>query len=562
MADYVYTGLKTKLILPFAISAEDRIKAFTKDMEMAAILYLAESDREKGEGHILKKPDEKLVFIAEACYPIWLVPWSGGTLLFDGLGVTAHTLSYDTLPDIKAFNNDMQGSAKTCEAYSVALSRNANYFKNFAGKEEKTIEGLITSPDFIQDFLVYLSKAKEAEKQLTTKVVLSPIINESEISASIEELSDLRAKIDDDVKNVEASMKLLSITTREKVKAIREEIKEDRRKFARQIKKVKPRVTRKIRQIQEKYDEKITRTSKRFERRLRLLHEDQVKLEKMQRHLRAEINRCEVKIESCRRRKNKRSEIQWTLKLKRIRKRLPVCKRNIRDIVRKIENLETAKKLETSQQRMECDTRIERATKILRELEASREAGIRMKRQEITSLEDTTSLIINQMNEMAKSKKAALNEFDRISMPRRKRAYALVCLPFYLARYEMEAKKRYVVYPPSIVGDMGILTKMKGVLGAAKMKTFLQPRSKAMTAFLNQLVTLIQKSPMFEKEVTEAGIQDSVLRIKELRMGVKRGLKELEDEKWISKNELQTFSKLLYIYAFMGTQIISTETEP
>ncbi len=539
-----YKGLKTKLMLPFAISAEDRIKAFTKDMEIAAILYLAESDREKGEGHILKKQDEKLVFVAEVCYPIWLVPWSVGTLLFDGLGVTAHTLSYDILPDIKAFNNDIQISAKKSEAYSAVLSRNANYFKNFAGKEEKTIECLITNPDFIQDFFVYLSEGKEVKKQLTTKAVLSPLINKSEISASIKELS----KIGEDVKNLEASMKLLSTTTGKNVKAIREEIKKVRKKFARKIEKVKPRVTRKIRQIQKKYDEKIISSSKRFERRLQLLHEDQVKLKKMQRHLRAEINRCEVKIKSCKRQKNKESEIQWTSNLKKLRKRLPALKRKISGNVQKIEKLETAKKLETSKQRMECDVRIERATKNLKELKASLEAGIRMLQQKITSLENTTSLIINQMNELAESKKAALTEFDRISIPKRKRTYSLVYLPFYIARYEMEAKKRYILYPPSIVGDMGILTKMKGVLGAAKMKAFLQPRSKSMTDFLNQLITLIEKSPMFEKEITTAGIQNSILRIKELRIDVKSGLKKLEDEKWVSKNELQTFSKLLYIY--------------
>jgi hypothetical protein len=550
MANHLDVGLKTRLILPFAISARDRIKDFTKEMEMAAVFYLAESNREKGEGHILKKTDEKLVFIAEACYPIWVVPWNGGNLIFDGLGVTSHTLSYDKVPDIRAFNKDVQGSAKTCRAYSVALTRNVNYFKSFVGKEEKTIEGLIASPDFIQDFLDYLSEMKETRKPLTTKAVLSPLINESEISASIKELSDLRAKIDEDVENLNASMKLLNKTTMEKVKAIRKEIKEARKKFAKRIKKVEPRVTRKRRQIQEKYGKKITRTSKRFDRRLRLLHENETKLEKTQRHLRAEIKRYKVKIKSCRRRKNKRNESQWTRKLKRIKKRLPALKRNIEATVKKIEKLETAKKLETSQQRIQCETRIERATKILRDLEASREARIKIKRQEITALQDTTSLVIDQMNEMAKSKKASLcAQFDSISMARRRKANALVYLPFYLARYEMEPKKRYVLYPPSIVGDMGILTKMKGALGATKMKAFLQPRSKAMTVFLNQLVTLIQKSPMFEKEVTEAGIQDSVLRMKKLRRGVKRGLKELEDEKWISKNELQTLSKLLYIYA-------------
>jgi hypothetical protein len=172
-----------------------------------------------------------------------------------------------------------------------------------------------------------------------------------------------------------------------------------------------------------------------------------------------------------------------------------------------------------------------------------------MKQQEITTLEDTTAHITNQMNEIAKTKKATLNEFDAITMPRRKRAYTLVYMPFYLARYETEDKKRYVIYPPSIVGDMGILTRMKGALGATKMKALLQPRSKAMATFLNQLVTLIEKNPMLEKEVTEAGIQASVLQTKQLRIGVKKGLKELENENWISENELQTFNKLLYIYA-------------
>ena len=56
-----------KFILPFAVPAKDRIIPFTKGMEMATIFYLAESDREKGEGRVLKKPAEKLAFIAEIC---------------------------------------------------------------------------------------------------------------------------------------------------------------------------------------------------------------------------------------------------------------------------------------------------------------------------------------------------------------------------------------------------------------------------------------------------------------------------------------------------------------
>ena len=535
----------TKLILPFAVSAEDRVKVFTKDMEMAAIFYLAESDRGKGAGRILKKPAEKLVFIAEVCYPIWLVPWRRITLLFDGLGVTAHTLSYDILPDIKAFDNDIQGSEKTREAYSVALSQNASYFQNFAGKEEKTIEGLITNPEFIQDFVAYLSEVEKIEKPITTKAILSPTIDESELLDSIGELSDLRARLKEDIKNLGKSMKLLSEKTREQVKALREETKEIRRKFDQKIEQVKPKVTERIQQIQERYDEEITRVSKTFERQLRPLHKDRVKFEKKQERLTAEIDRCEAEIKSCRLRKDEGPEIQWSQKLEKIRKRLPTLEKSIKDIDRKIENVETAKKLETSKRRTKRDTRIEEAMKALRELEASREARIRMKQQEITSLNDTTSSIISQMNEMVKSKKAALSELGSVGTPKRRRNYALVNLPLYFVCYETELKKRYVVYPPSIVGSMGILTKLKGVFGARKMKSFLQSCSKAITALLNQLVILTEENPVFEKEVSDAGIKASILRTTALRIGVKRGLKELRDEKWISESELQTFSKLL-----------------
>ncbi len=548
MINYIDRGSETKLILPFAVPAEDRTKAFTKDMEIAAIFCLAESKREKGEGHIMKKTDEKLVFIAETCYPIWLVPWGGATLLFDGLGITSHRFSYDRLPSVKDFNNDMRRSAKTCRAYSVALSRNANYFKNFVGKEEKTVEGLITCPDFIQAFSLYRPKVEKTQKPLAAKVVLSPVLNKSEISASLKDLSNLRTRIAEDVRSLDLSMKLLSTTTRGKVKEIREEIQEIRKSFDKRIEKAKSRIAKRIRQIQEKHDKRINRMSRRFERKLQLLHKNQVRFEKTQKRLKDEIKRCKTKISSCKRRKNKRSEIHWIQKLEKTRKELPTFEKKIKEIERKIGNLETAKNLEISKRKTACDTSIEEAKKILRELEASREAKIRMKQPEITSMEKATSLIINQIDELAKSKKGVLNDFDRIGMARRKKTRGLTYLPFYFVRYEKKSTKRYDIYPPSIVSGMGILAKMKGVFGATRMKCFLQPRSEAITVFLNQLATVIQRNPMFEKEVTEAGIQHSVLRTKKLRIGVKRGLKKLKEEKWITRKEYQTLGKILFVH--------------
>jgi hypothetical protein len=546
MVNYIRNGLKTRLILPFAVPAKDRAKPVTKNMKIAAIFYIAESNRKKGEGHILKKTDEKLIFIAEARYPIWLVQRGGATLLFDGLGVSSHTFSYDIIPSAQTFNKDVKRNAKTWKTYSTALSRNTNYFKNFVGKEEKSIDGLITSTEFIQDFSLYSSSVEKTEKPVSAKVVLSPIFNKTEISASIKDLANLGIRINKDIKDLEASMKLLSTTTRDKVKGIRKEIQKIRKKFDKKIEKVKPRVTKKIRQIQDKHDKKIKSISKRFERKIQHLHKDQVKVEKTEKRLKSEIERCETKIRSCKSRKNKRNLKQWTLKLEKYRKKLPTLKKKTKKIENRIENLETARNLEMSKMKTECNTRIEESKKILRELEASREARIRIIRPKITEMEESASLIMNQINEMVMSKKASLTNFDNIIMTKKRRT--LVYLPFYIVRYNLDSKKRYDIYPPSIVSGMGISAKLKGVFGVKKMKCLLQPRSKAITAFLNQLVTLIQKNPMLEKELTEAGIQVSALRTKKLRIGVKRGLKELKKEKWISKNELQILSKLLYLH--------------
>ena len=532
-----------KLILPFAVAGKDRFKPFTKDMEMAAIFYLAERDRKKGEGRVLKNPEEKLAFIAETCYPIWLIPWRGRTLIFDGLEFTNPSISYDVLPDVKAFDNDIQASSKSREAYCAALSQNASYFQNFAGKEGKTIRGLITNPKFTQDLIGYLQDAEEIRKGASTKAVLSPLLDESEVSASIDELSELRDKVEKEIKNLSRSMKLLSKETREQVKALQAEMKATTKEFDQRIKKIKPKVMEKIKKIQERRNEEVTRIAKKHDRKLRSLHQKRVRTERKLERLSTDIERIEADIKVARENKDEAGEFQLTQKLDKIKKKLPVLDKEIKGIDREIENVEDAKKIEVSRARTKPDDRVEEAMKSLHDIEAAKEARARLEQQELASLEEMTSSIIKQIDAMIKTKEAALNEIDSIGALERRRKYALVYLSVYFVCYETEVGKRYVVYPPSNVGSMGIKTKLKGVFGAGKMKSFLQSRSQAIATLLDRLVDLTQENPVFEKEITEAGIKANILRTTELQVGIKKGLTELRDENWISENEFQILNE-------------------
>lgn len=534
-----------KLILPFAVAGKERFKPFTKEMEMAAIFYLAERDRKKGEGRVLKKPEEKLAFIAETCYPIWLIPWSGRTLIFDGLEFTNPSISYDVLPDIKAFENDIQASSKSREAYVAALSQNASYFQNFAGKEGKTIEGLITNPNFTQDLIDYLQDAESIRKGATTKAILSPLLDESEVSASIDKLSELRDTIEEEIKTLSRTMKLLSKETREQVKALQAEMKETLKEFDQRIKKLKPKVMNKIKKIQESRDAEVTRISKKYDRKLRALHQKKVRTERTLERLSTDIERIEADIKGCRERKDEAGEFQLTQQLDEIKKKLPVLDKEIKDINREIEDVEDAKKIKVARARTKPDDRVEEAMKALRDIEAAKEARTRLEQQELADLEDKTSSIIKQIDEMIKEKEAALNEIDSIGAQERRRKNALVYLPVYFICYETEVGKRYVVHPPSYVGSMGIKTKLKGVFGAGKMKSFIQSRSPSIATLIDRLVDLTQENPVFETEITEAGTKANILRTKELQVGIKKGLTELRAEGWISENELEILNKKL-----------------
>lgn len=539
------TQRAAKFLLPFAVSAKDREEIFSKEMERAAILCLAESERGKGEGFILKKPVEKLLFIAEICYPVWLVPWKRRSLLFDGFGVESHTLTYDVLPDIKAFINDIRGSAGKREAYSAFLSDALTYFKSFTGQEEKTIDGLVTNPEFIRDFVLYLQEAKAVQKAVLDKAFLSPTIDESIISSVIQDFSNLRATLSEDIENLRKSMKILSVTTKEHVKATREEIREIRDKFDKEIAALKPSISEKVQQIKNRYDKKIAKTSKKINSQLHNLHKERVKLEKTRKNVATKIGSCEAKIESCKLSKDDAGELKWKQELENYKKKLSVIEKEIKDADKRIEDAESDKRVEISKIRSEYNERVEAAKKKLRELESSRDAKIQMSQQEINSLEDTTSMIIDQINKLAGLKKAAVNELEEMGISQRRKRYALAYLPLYLACYQTELKNRYVLYPPSIAGSMGILTRFKRVFRVAKIKSLLQHRSKLITDLLNQLLTVIEHSPVFEKEIGDAGAKTNILRTKESRKMIKIGLESLKNEGWISESDLETFSKLL-----------------
>lgn len=533
-----------KLILPFSVPSESRTELFTKATERAAIFCLAELERQKGTGFVLKRAPREFAFIAEVCYPFWLVPWGKASLVFDGLNVASYTLAYHTVQNLETFLNGVNRSSATREAYAAFLSDNLNYFQASENQKEKRIDGLLTDSNFLQDFNMYISEAEQVKPPLSDIVLLAPTLDDSTIFSIKRELESLKTEFKKDANILYKGMKSLNTTTKEYIDAAHSEIKQVEGEFNEKIEKRKPAVMEKVEKIRRRYDEQVTRVSKRFEKELYRLAQEKVKLERTKALLLSKIERCEADIETCVVNKDSAGERRWKEELEQHKKELSRNERELKEAEEKIKVPENAKKQEILRLKLEYETRIDEAMWELREIEASRDAKIRICEQEMKKLEEQTATIIGQMDKLAKLREATLDQLSKLGIKQKRNKYTLIHMPFYVVCYRVNSKKQYDVFPPSVANSMSFSVKVK-TLGRAKIKQLLAQRSKAITSLINKFPTIIEQNAVFEREINEAGVKANILQIENLRGSVRNGLEELEEEGWLSEEEHNTFSQTL-----------------
>jgi hypothetical protein len=534
-----------KSILPFSTLSENRREPFTKKIERAAIFCLAELERAKGGGLVLKQPQEKLAFIAEVYYPFWLVTLDKIGLLFDGLSTTSQTLAYLTIPDIQVFLDNMKSSSKTRQAYLTFLSGNINYFQVPSDEEGKIINGLITDPEFLDEFMPCLSKGAPIKTSLSDMVTVSPTLNESSIASIMEELQNLKSKFVEELNALYTGMKLINAKTESFMKAIRSEIKKIEEELSKKIEKCKASMTEEVDEIRREYDEEVTEYSKTVEEELLSLQQEKIKFEKTKEQLTHEIDHCEAEIKTCAINKDDVSEHKWREEKNKLKKQLSETETKVKKLDKNIEKVKDEKNLKIFELKSERDAKIKEAMKDLVEIESSRDAKIRIYKEEMEKFEESTSSIIDQIDKLAKLREKSIDEFDKLGVPQKRRKRLSIYVPFYLACYQSESGKRYVHFPPSTVANVSLSVKFKGALGKAKIKQLLQPRSKKIVSLLNKFPLLMEQNAVFNREMTEACVKANLMRTEKSRESIKEGLEMLKEEGWFSEKEYESFSQML-----------------
>ena len=534
-----------RLILPFAVLAPDRNEAFSDEAKKAALFCLAEQERAKGGGIVARQPPEKITFIARVAYPFWLHPLNKTDLLFDGLNTISHTLSHSAIQDIRVFVDGVERSSSSRETYTAFLLDNANYFQPSAKQANTAIEGLMADPSFLEDFASYLSEAKPLDTLSSETVVLPPALDETSIILNIHELEELKNKLAEEVRGLNRSMKLLNTTTKGFAKAIQAEIKETKDKFNAELEKHRGPVEEEVAGIRRRGDEEIMVVSKRFEKELLHSQKEKMKREKTRDRLSNKIARCDAEIKGSAAKKDKAGERRWKEERGKRRKERSEVESEIKKLERDMKETEEKKGEELFRLRSEVDVKTQEATKELVEIESSRDAKAQMLTQEMEKMEAQTAIISKQIDQAIRQREASTAAFERLGLSYGNNRHPLVYVPFYLVGFQSESRRRYTHYPPSCVNNVKLLVKLKGALGMAKVKQLLKPRSEAIASFLNRFPLVLEEKTVFERETSEAAVKADILRARNAKESIRRGLDQLKEEGWLSEKEHETFSQRL-----------------
>ena len=536
---------EVQLILPFVVPSENRGEPFTKEMELATLFCLAELERQKGGGIVLKQRPETTAFLSEASYQFILIPWNDQTLVFDTLSTVTHTTTYKTVPDAKEFIESLESRSKTLETFMAFLADNANYFKQPQNEQEIALSGLVADPSFLNEFSTHLDEAKQAASVSTEQIVPSVALNEDMLALAKQEIENLRSRLKEDLDALYAGLKLLGRTAEVFVKALRSNMKALQGEYGDRIGEQEKIATPNVNRIRREYDQRITELSRKFEKQLAPLQKEKVKLEKTAEQTRAKIEQYKTEAKSSSSRKNKAAERRWKEKVGEAKNRLSHLQKEIKETEKRIRETEESKSVEIVNLRSESETRTADARKPILELEAEREAKIGTHKQRMDEIKVSSATLAEQISATAKLCEADLAGLAKLGIQQKRREQTMVCVPFYVVCYQSEKGRRYLVVPPSVANSVGLAVKLKGALGKAKIGQLLSPRFRTIATFLDRLPLQLEQNPVLEREIYEEGKKANLLDKKPIRDQIKSGLEQVKQEGWFSEKEYEAFSQQL-----------------
>ena len=522
-----------QFVLPFAVTSKNREKPFSAEAEAATVFALSELER-RSDGENSNKSEE-IVFILKIGYPLWLITRDKFTYVFDGLNRIRHNWTYCETSEIVFKNEDLKDSFRIREEYIKFL---VNYQKSFCQSQndkELLCEGLIANHTLLEEIGSYRKEATEVHSQMPG--LLWPVLEEKKITKTIDHIETLQLTFKEDIEKLRQLIELVSKTTKEYSEGFNFELKAVEEEAEAKIKAEKEIINPKTEKITINYKKQIERLKKSIDKEQQPLEKQKSRIEKTIKETEKNIEQYnkQAKIQS--QRGNKRSEESLKKKLKKEKQKIDELQKQQKKLENQLETLIEQNTNNLAALKSEFDREIQKERQPITTLET-----IRDKKLEKLKLEKLTHAAIEWIEQLVNTWEQRLTNMKLLGLKAdaEQKNNTIIYVPFYITAYNHadSKEKRYLVFSPSTVSSLGFSSKLKGMLGRAKIKDLLNKRFETITYLGEKLQdkTTISNKDLETQIETLIQQKNNLLDRKTL---LKEGLLLLKEEGWLSESEHQ-----------------------
>jgi uncharacterized protein YukE len=363
----------------------------------------------------------------------------------------------------------------------------------------------------------------------------------------MQELEQLSSSFKKDVESLNQCMKFINEANQHYIKTLRSKAKAIKEEFDVKINAQEELINPKVNHLKEQYDHQLIQSKKSTDKGRLPLHKTKVKLEKSKEHALAKIEQYKLEAKTCAEKANYVGEDKWKEKANETKKELSEIEDRLKEAEKALEDFEEHKSLEIFNLRSELENKTKDARQPLLDLESSRDAEIMLCEKEIEQLGQQTKVILEQVGRTVKLREVNIENFAKLGVKRDPAltGIALYYVPFYVACYEVDSKKRYIFLPPSEANAYGLTAKLKSALGRSKIKQLLVSRFELITSLMDTLQVLAQQNAVFETEIIERGTGKNILNNGSTRESIRKGLEYIMQEGWISEKEHQSLIQIV-----------------
>jgi len=534
-----------KFSLTFAvedIGRED--KPFTYDMEVAALVCLAEGQRKKPG--LLGGPQEKVSSVSKMHYPLWAVPSGDRCLILDGLGFSSYRDQYPRPPDIKLFIEDLRRNSSSREGFLSTVKEHAGTFKSFVSTVDVSLNAAVGKRSLLSALLEQIKQGAPFTEN-TEPIIIPLELNREAALESCEKFVQLWRQVQADIKGFQYALNTLEEETKLHERGILCEIEHLREKYTDEISRIKPTVEQKVRNLMRKREAEIAKITKSAEKRLRAADKEKERYENKLHILEREMILLQEKADSSKRKRDESRAARWNYELKRCRREIDGIKGEIKATSRQIEHTrkeseDTVKEIEERYRRV-----VEQEEAKITDLMALQGSEIEARQRESEEITSGSSRIRNLIEELIEQKKLHASKLEQeATIPWKRDEITLVHAPFYLVRYEKEAEVRYRVHPPVVAMDYkGVLRTVEKAIRSfsleSRINLLLHPKSRELGELLSSaFIGKIREDKAFEQKIFGICCSANLFNSTDFKEALTKGIKELADEGWVNPKETST----------------------